>query len=95
MKSKTDEIRALYDSDQLDCCIAEAMKIAGDGGTAAAERSEAYFIMGNAYRRMNNWRLAMNSYCEAMDLDPESPAKEAYDTIVEILDFYNHDLYNP
>ena len=44
---------------------------------------------------MANWRLALNSYSEAMELNPASPAKDAYDSVMEILEFYNHDLYNP
>ncbi len=40
-------------------------------------------------------RQAMNNYLEAMDLEPDGPAVQAYRTIQEILAFYNKDLYNP
>jgi hypothetical protein len=40
-------------------------------------------------------RQAMNNYLEAMDLEPDGPAAQAYRTIQEILAFYNKDLYNP
>lgn len=56
---------------------------------------EAYFMRGNAYRRLNDWKNAISNYCEAMDINPDSPATEAYKAVQEILGFYNTDLYNP
>ena len=50
---------------------------------------------GNAYRQLGNMRQALNSYLESMELDPDGPAAQAYRTIQEILNFYDHDLYNP
>lgn len=57
--------------------------------------AQAYYLRGNAYRQQGNMRQAMNSYLEAMALDPDGPAAQAYRTIQEILNFYDHDLYNP
>lgn len=56
---------------------------------------EAFFLKGNAFSKIGDWQNAINNYCEASSLNPDSPAKEAYKHINEILDFYNHDLYNP
>ena len=50
--------------------------------------------MGNAWRKKGNWQMAMNTYLEAIQLNPESPAKQALDIANEILDFYNKDMYN-
>lgn len=57
--------------------------------------AQAYYLRGNAYRQQGDMRQAMNSYLEAIDLDPDGPAAQAYRTIQEILNFYDHDLYNP
>jgi len=57
--------------------------------------SQVYYLCGNAFRQLGDWRQAMNNYLESADRDPSSPAKQAYAHIIEILDFYNHDLYNP
>lgn len=59
-----------------------------------AQDDEAYFLLGNAYRKMENWQMAMNSYRQAMEINPESPARLAYDMVVQILDFYNKDMFN-
>jgi len=55
----------------------------------------AYYLRGNAYRQCGQVRMALNSYLEAMELEPDGPASDAYRMTQEILDFYNHDLYNP
>ena len=55
----------------------------------------AYYLRGNAYRQQGNVRTALNSFLEAMALDPTGPAAHAYRTMQEILGFYDHDLYNP
>lgn len=57
--------------------------------------AQAYYLRGNAYRQKGDMRMAMNSYLEAMELQPDGPAAQAYRTIQEILNFYDHDLYNP
>jgi len=40
-------------------------------------------------------RMALNSYLEAMELDPDGPAAEAYRHVQELLAFYHKDYYNP
>ena len=55
---------------------------------------ELYYLRGNAYRKLCNWQQALNNYLEAISLNPESPAKEAHCMLMEILEFYNKDMYN-
>ncbi len=55
---------------------------------------EALFILGNAYRKKENWEMALNNYRSAMDLNPGSPAKYAYKMVIDILNFYNKDMFN-
>lgn len=55
----------------------------------------AYYVLGNAYRRGNNWQDAINSYSRAVEINPLSPAKEMRASCIKILDFYNKDMYNP
>ena len=53
-----------------------------------------YYLLGNAYRKSGNWQMAINNYLEALDINPVSPAGEAKDMLVDILEFYNKDMYN-
>ena len=55
----------------------------------------AYYLLGNAYRQKSDWRKAINNYNRAVQLNPDGPAKTALQTANEILDYFNHDLYNP
>lgn len=55
---------------------------------------EAYFLRGNAYLKEGEVRQALNNYLQAMELNPESPAHEAYRMQIDILNFYNKDMYN-
>ena len=48
----------------------------------------------HAYRKMGDWQQALNNYLEAIERNPESPAVSARDMIMNILNFYNKDMYN-
>lgn len=58
------------------------------------DSDEAWFIRGNIFRKQEQWKDAMDSYSKAMDINPSSPAKDAYAMIVEILNFYDMQRYN-
>lgn len=57
--------------------------------------ANAYYLRGNAYRQIGNVRMALNSYLEAIELDPDGPAAEAYRHLQELLAYYHKDYYNP
>ena len=54
---------------------------------------KAFYLLGNAYRKKGDWQGAINNYLEAMAINPDSPARNAYTIANEILDFYNKDMY--
>lgn len=58
------------------------------------ENDAAHFLMGNLYRKREDWEGALNEYQAAIDLNEESPARLAYDAIQEVLAFYNKDMFN-
>ena len=55
---------------------------------------EPYYLLGNAYRKQGNWQLALNNYLEAIERNPDSPAVNAHKMMMDILNFYNKDMYN-
>lgn len=57
-------------------------------------QDEAYYLLGNAYRKQGNWQQALNNYRRAIDLNPQSPARHAHRMVMDILEFYNKDMYN-
>ena len=64
-------------------------------GVSRETLANAYYLRGNAYRQNGNVRMALNSYLEAMELDPDGPAAEAYRHVQELLAYYHKDYYNP
>ena len=85
MLSRSEGVEALNAADE----------IVKDKATNRETLAMAYYLRGNAYRQQGNVRMALNSYLESMELDPDGPAAEAYHHIQELLDFYNKDYYNP
>lgn len=57
--------------------------------------AEALYMRGNAYRSLDRWREAMTDYLAALDLDPHSPARLAYESVQQVLTYRCTDLYNP
>ena len=64
-------------------------------GITKETMATALYLRGNAYRQNGNVRMALNSYLEAMELDPDGPAAEAYRHLQELLAYYHKDYYNP
>lgn len=55
---------------------------------------EAYYLRGNAFRKKGDWQQALNNYLHAIEMNPESPALQAKEILMDILNFYNKDMYN-
>lgn len=58
------------------------------------ENEQAHFLMGNLFRKREDWEDALNEYQAAMDINENSPARLAYNAIQEVLAFYNKDMFN-
>lgn len=89
-----DDIKIMLENSQSQQVI-DAVEQLVNSGASKQTLAQAYYLRGNAYRQRGDMRQAMNNYLEAMDLEPDGPAVQAYRTIQEILAFYNKDLYNP
>lgn len=62
--------------------------------TTSTRKDEAYYLRGNAYRKQGNWQQALNNYQTAIELNPSSPAVQARQMVMDILEFYHKDMYN-
>ena len=90
MKGKLIIIRELIKEGQLETAIEQLSQYIQLDSTD----DEPYYLLGNAYRKQGNWQLALNNYLEAMERNPESPAVQAHQMMMDILNFYNKDMYN-
>ena len=57
--------------------------------------AEEYYQQGNAWRKQGDFKRALDSYMEAIALDPESPAVAAKEMRDDIMSCYCKDYYNP
>lgn len=89
-KEIKNHITILLESGNTDAAIQELETYVSTSGND----DEAYLLLGNAYRKKENWEGALNSYSRAIEINPSSPAKDAYDMIIQILNFYDTDRYN-
>lgn len=62
--------------------------------TTSTRKDEAYYLRGNVYRKQGNWQQALNNYQSAIELNPASPAVQARQMVMDILEFYHKDMYN-
>ena len=86
-----EQLRILLEQSRADDAIA-AMESYRSGGGEMNDR--LFYLLGNAWRKKGNWQMAINNYLEAIDLNPESPAKQALEIAGELLAFYNKEMYN-
>ncbi len=59
-----------------------------------AESDEAWYLLGMAYRRLERWSDALNAFQDAIAINPSSPAAQMYEHTMQIMEFYNKDMYN-
>ena len=90
MKGKLIIIKELIREGQLETAIEQLSQYIQTNSTD----DEPYYLLGNAYRKQENWQLALNNYLEAIERNPESPAVQAHQMMMDILNFYNKDMYN-
>ena len=90
MKEKLINIKEWIRTGELETAIKELSQYIQCNPT----EDEPYYLLGNAYRKQGNWQMALNKYLEAMERNPESPAVQAYQMMMDILNFYNKDMYN-
>ncbi|MCR5181361.1 MAG: tetratricopeptide repeat protein [Bacteroidaceae bacterium] len=62
---------------------------------SASEQAKILYEEGNAHRKQQRWAEALNAYEQAAALDPESPAVAARKMLMDIMEFYCKDYYNP
>ena len=89
------EIKDMLSRSEGEQALEAANEILDNKSASRETLATAYYLRGNAYRQNGNVRMALNSYLESMELDPDGPAAEAYRHIQELLDYYNKDYYNP
>ncbi len=91
MSEQVKQIETLIEKGKVD----EAMELISNMlNTDFQEKDKLYYMRGNLYSKKSDWHKAMNDYQKAIDLNAESPAVGARKVLLDILNFYNKDMYN-
>ena len=85
-----EKIKQLISENKLD----EAIDLLDKYLKEHPQSDEAWFLKGKSFYKKGETRQALNCYLEATHINPESPAQEAYNMAIRILDFYCKDYYN-
>lgn len=88
-----EKAKVLLAEDKLEEAMSLLDKLVADKDNEL--KDEAYYVRGNAFRRGNHWKEAINNYTRAIELNPQSPAAAMKASCIEILDFFNKDMFNP
>lgn len=91
MTERLQQIKQLIGNGQTETAI-DMLVTALKEDTEKAD--DIHYLLGNAFRKQGNWQGALNHYQEAITINPESPAAEAKTMALDILNFYNKDMYN-
>lgn len=86
-----DEIRKWIDEGRLNDAIAAL----NDYLSLHPDSDEALYLRGRAHRKAGRTREAINDYLASAEINPDGPATRAYRMEIEIMDFYDRNLYNP
>lgn len=86
-----EEINRLISENELE----QALVLLDERLAGNAQDDAAYYLKGTLFWKQGNWKMAIENYLKATEINPESPARQAYEMVMEIINFSNPDLYNP
>lgn len=73
---------------------AEALKQADDFLKEDEKDDMLWYLRGNIFKKQEQWKQAIDSYTEAISINPKNPATTMRRICIDILNFYDKTLYN-
>lgn len=72
----------------------ESIKILNDFLSKSTDKETIYILLGKTYQKQGKWAEALNNFQYAIDINPCSRALEFRKMIIDIMNFYNKDMFN-
>lgn len=88
-----DNLKELINRGDVDLAIKQLDQLL-QNPSVENEKDTLYYLRGNAFRKKGDWKQALDNYQYAIDLNPDSPALQARTMVIDILNFYNKDMFN-
>lgn len=83
-------VKALIEAGKVE----EAIVLLEQMKDARPEDDSVRYELGNAYWKKQDWKRSLDNYTEAIALNPQSPAVEMKKMVMNIIGFYNKEMYN-
>ncbi|MBO5750140.1 MAG: tetratricopeptide repeat protein [Bacteroidaceae bacterium] len=83
-------VKALIEAGKVE----EAIVLLEQMKDARPEDDAVRYELGNAYWKKQDWKRCLDNYTEAIALNPQSPAVEMKKMVMDIIGFYNKEMYN-
>lgn len=86
-----EEIHMLINDGRVDEALARLKQHVAEH----ADSDDAWFVMGRLHWQSGRHADAVNCYRQAVEINPDSPARHALELATDVFDFFNPDLLNP
>lgn len=86
-----DGIRSLTEKEEYNKALQEVNQLLETN----PDNDTAWYLKGNIYKKQEMWQDAINSYTQAIAINPKNPATTMRRICIDILNFYDKTLYNP
>lgn len=74
--------------------LTDAQELVNQAIVSYGENAQLYYLQGKVYMKQSAWTKAISSFLKAEELEPEGPAKECRLMLIDIMEFYNKDMFN-
>lgn len=74
--------------------LTDAQELVNQAIVSYGENAQIYYLQGKVYMKQSAWTKAISSFLKAEELEPEGPAKECRLILIDIMEFYNKDMFN-
>lgn len=74
--------------------VEEAIALLEQMKAGSPANDDVCYELGNAYWKKQDWKHCLDNYTEAIALNPQSPAVEMKKMVMDIIGFYNKEMYN-
>ena len=74
--------------------ITEAETLLDQLNREGKDDDAVFYWLGNVQRQRDNWQKALQYYARAIELNPKSPAQEARQMLLDIVQFRDMQRYN-
>lgn len=89
----TDVYQSIYDALDTNNLV-YAQELVNKALVSHGENAQLHYLQGKVYMKQSAWTKAISSFLKAEEIEPDGPAKECRLMLIDIMEFYNKDMFN-